>query len=91
MDTKHPGICIFGRISASIIEVDNKPAMLAIRSACITSNLRHMKPRHWYCRLLYQQRKVIFAWVTTNELLADALTKPVGPKDLRDIHKAVGR
>ena len=57
--------------------------MLAIRSACITSNLRHMKPRHWYCRLLYQQRKVIFAWVTTNELLAYALTKPVGPKDFK--------
>ena len=68
-------------LDPSVIEVDNKPAMLAIRSACITSNLRHMKPKYWYCKLLYQERKVIFAWVTTNELLADALTKPVGPKD----------
>ena len=26
---------------------------------------------------------MIFAWVSTKELLADALTKPVGPKDFR--------
>ena len=70
-------------LETSIIEVDNKPSILAIRSACITSNLRHMHPQNWYCRLLYQQRKVIFAWVSTNELLADALTKPVGPKDFK--------
>ena len=34
------------KVDPCVIEVDNKPAMLAIRSACITSNLRHMKPRH---------------------------------------------
>ena len=70
-------------LETSIIEVDNKPSILAIRSACITGNLRHIHPQNWYCRLLYQQRKVIFAWVSTNELLADALTKPVGPKDFK--------
>ena len=70
-------------LDSSIVEVDNKPSTLAIKSACITTNLKHMHPGDWYCRLLYQERKVIFAWVSTKELLADALTKPVGPKDFR--------
>ena len=71
------------KLDTSIVEVDNKPSTRAIRSACITPNLKHMHPGDWHCRLLYQQRKVIYAWVSTKELLADALTKPVGPSDFK--------
>ena len=68
-------------IGPSIIECDNKPSCLAIRKACVTPNLLHMNPKHWYCRMLYQRRQIIFAWVSTKVLLADALTKPLSEKD----------
>ena len=67
-------------IGPSIIECDNKPSCLAIRKACVTPNLLHMNPKHWYCRMLYQRRQIIFAWVSMKYLLADALTKPLSEK-----------
>merc|ERR1712146_220487 len=45
-------------LDASIVEVDNLSTR-AIKSACITPNLKHMHPGDWHCRLLYQQRKAI--------------------------------
>ena len=58
-----------------------------IWNSCVTPNLRHVNPKHWMCRMLYQRQEVIFAWVTTEQLLADTLTKPLSVKRWRTFKK----
>ena len=60
-----------------IVETDNQAAGYAVANSCITTNLLHLEPKFWYCRMLYQQRKVIFCYMGTNKLLADPLSKPL--------------
>ena len=74
-------------IDASIIECDNKPSAACMINSCVTPNLRHVNPKHWMCRMLYQRQEVIFAWVTTEQLLADTLTKPLSVKRWRTFKK----
>jgi len=56
-------------------------------NSCVTPNLRHVNPKHWMCKTLYQRQEVIFAWVTTEQLLADTLTKPLSVKRWRTFKK----
>ena len=74
-------------IDASIIECDNKPSTACMINSCVTPNLRHVNPKHWMCRMLYQRQEGIFAWVTTEQLLADTLTKPLSVKRWRTFKK----
>ena len=60
-----------------IIETDNKAASHATINPNITQGLAHLEPIFWYCRSLYQNRKVLFCYTHTDKLLADPLTKAI--------------
>jgi hypothetical protein len=64
-------------LGATIIEVDNKPAVSAVVGANLTKNLKHIPPKHLYARLAYQERRMLFVHCKTDYLLSDALTKPL--------------
>ena len=74
-------------IDASIIECDNKPSNAYMINSCMTTNMRHVNPKFWMSRSLYQNQEVVFAWVTTEQLLADTLTKPLSVKRWRKFKK----
>ena len=62
-----------------IVEGDNMAAIQCVMGTHITPNLVHMENQYWYCRHMYQNRKIVYAWCPTKMLLADTLTKPLIP------------
>ena len=59
----------------TIIEGDCLSAIKAIQKEAITNNLKHVHPKEFYCRMMFQDGILKFGHVNTNELLADTLTK----------------
>ena len=60
-----------------LVETDNKAASHATTNPNITEGLGHLEPKFWYCRVLYQQRKILFCYMHTDKLLADPLSKVI--------------
>ena len=66
-----------------IIEGDSLSAIKAIQKEAISNNLKHVHPREFYCRQMYQDQIILFGHVNTDQLLADTLTKLLDGKKFR--------
>ena len=62
-----------------IMEGDNKGAIACVTGPSVTQNLLHVENQYWYPRHMYADKKMVVVWCNTDQLLADALTKPLPP------------
>lgn len=63
--------------------IDNTSAIANATNEGIKSRLKHIDRRHHYVRELVESGKVAIKQVSTDEMLADYLTKPLSPQGLR--------
>lgn len=63
--------------------VDNTSAIANATSEGIKSRSKHIDRRHHYVRELVESGKAEIKQVSTDEMLADHLTKPLSPQGLR--------
>ena len=58
--------------------VDNKPAIALAKDPVQHKRNKHIDIRHHYVRELIKDKKVSLEWLSTSDMLADFLTKPLG-------------
>jgi hypothetical protein len=66
------------KIRAPILKNDNSGAVTISKEAKLNENTKHIEVRFQYVLQLVENKKVIMLQVSTHDMIADGLTKPLG-------------
>lgn len=73
-----------------LLSNDNQGAVFLCNEASVNNRSKHIDIRHHFIRELTRSGKITVSHVSTNDMPADALTKPVGPVILSKSHEQFG-
>jgi hypothetical protein len=72
------------------LRTDNQAALHIINGSMGSRRVKHVEVPFHFARDMTEKGKVQFAYCSTNEMAADALTKPLGPSALGKCKKLMG-
>ena len=71
-------------MSGAVLLQDNQSTIhLAQKGSTTSGRSRHIKVRHFFVKDLVQRGELNIQYVPTEDMLADMLTKPLGPSAFR--------
>ena len=75
-----------------VIDCDNTQTLRLIKedSAKLTTKLRHVDIHQHWLRQEYAERRVLFQWKATTEMIADGLTKALQRQKFENFVKMIG-
>ncbi|XP_055622794.1 uncharacterized protein LOC129766298 [Toxorhynchites rutilus septentrionalis] len=75
---------------ATIIYEDNQGCLSFATSERTSGRVKHIDTKRHYVRELVEQKVIKLVYRPTNEMVADALTKPLGPTEVQKFVNQVG-
>jgi hypothetical protein len=66
------------RIKASVMKNDNSGAIIISKEAKLNENTKHIEVQFQYVLELVTKKQLMMQQVSTSEMIADGLTKPLG-------------
>ena len=76
--------------NATMIYEDNQSAIKLVNADRVTRRSKHIETRHHYVRELQQKQEISVQYCPTEHMIADILTKPLGPHKIRDFRTGLG-
>lgn len=85
-------LCSIGRAPAgtTLVYEDNQSCIKLVTSERTTRRSKHIETRHHYVKELQQKGDIMLKYCPTDKMLADILTKPLGPEKTRRFREQLG-